>query len=59
MSAGSATGSSAGTAAAASAGYGARLPTRTFAHGGKEGESAVGVYPFTLNTGYGIISLAH
>ena len=54
-----ATGSSAGTATAASASYGARLSAPPLAHGGEEGKSTVGVHPLTLNTGYGIIGLAH
>ena len=59
MSAGGATGGCAGTATAASARYGARLSALTLAHSSKEGESTVGVHPLTLNTGYGIIGLAH
>lgn len=59
MSAGGTTGSSAGTATAASASYGARLSAPALAHGGEEGKSTVGIHPLTLNTGYGIIGLAH
>jgi hypothetical protein len=59
VSAGGATGGCAGTATAASARYGARLSAITLAHGGKEGESTMGVHPLTLNTGYRIIGLAH
>ena len=59
MSAGGATGGCAGTATAASARYGARLSALTSAHSSEEGESTVGVYPLTLNTGYRIIGLAH
>ena len=54
-----ATGSSVGTATAASASYGARLSAPTLAHGGEEGKSTMGIHPLTLNTGYGIIGLAH
>jgi hypothetical protein len=59
VSAGGATGGCAGTATAASARYGARLSAIPLAHGGKEGESTVGVHPLTLNTGYRIIGLPH
>jgi hypothetical protein len=59
VSAGGTTGSCAGAATAAGASHGARLSAITLAHGGEEGESTVGVHPFTLDTGYGIIGLAH
>ena len=59
VSAGGTTSGCTGTATATSASYGARLSALTFAHSGKEGERAAGVHPLALNTGYGIIGLAH